>query len=275
VRWIQSLALVLGGPGLAVAAPDDEVVPFREAWGGAVVVPVSVAGSGVHEFLLGTGTTSTILEPELAAEVGVVPSARTSLVTPAGRRPAGVGRVDLALGSARLAGVEVVIAELPAIRSDQRGVRGILGQSALASLEYTIDHAHRRLVVHRMHPGAASGEEAAARPALDVRLGCGRVATRLIVDSGVATPVLFGAGDGVLEVESGRLVHAETNAGDGLWREARVSSVCVAGWRSGPLHVAVRPDDGSTRSEGGLLPTRYFARIRFGPRGAILGFRHW
>ena len=37
VRWIQSLALLFGGPGLAAAAPDDEVVPFREAWGWAVV----------------------------------------------------------------------------------------------------------------------------------------------------------------------------------------------------------------------------------------------
>ena len=61
-------------------AAGDEAVPFREAWGWAVVVPVAVRGSGVHEMLLDTGTTSTILETALAAELGTGPTARARLL---------------------------------------------------------------------------------------------------------------------------------------------------------------------------------------------------
>jgi hypothetical protein len=102
--------------------------------------------------------------------------------------------------------VEVVVAELPAIRSDEPRVRGILGQSALSRLEYTIDHARRRLIVHR--PAAARAEEmpepgalqaqpvAAPRPLVEARLDCGGASVRLVLDSGVEAPVLFEGGPG-------------------------------------------------------------------------------
>ena len=137
--------------GLAAPVPSlagDEAIPFREAWGWAVVLPVSVGGGAVHEFLLDTGTTSTLLDPALAEELGLVATARVNLVTPAGEREVGVAYADLRIGGTLLEGVEVLIAELPAVRSDEPGVRGLLGQSALSRLEYTIDHARRRLVVH-------------------------------------------------------------------------------------------------------------------------------
>jgi Aspartyl protease len=272
MRWIQPMALLLGGAGLAAAAPDDAVVPFREAWGWAVVVPVGVAGSAVQEFLLDTGTTSTILEPALAAELGVGPSARASLLTPAGGRSVGVGRVALALGGIQLADVEVLIADMPAIRSDQPSVRGILGQSALAGLEYTIDHARRRVVVHG---GRSRATPEPVRPTLDVRLGCGAEAARLVLDSGVASPVLFDQGRRSLDVELGGVVRVETNAGDAVWREGRLAALCVAGRRAGPVSVVVRPEGTASRSEDGLLPSRFFARVRMGADGRVLSVHHW
>ena len=144
MRTMRLSALLGTTLAFGANAAGDEAVPFREAWGWAVVVPVAVRGSGVHEMLLDTGTTSTILEPALAAELGTGPTARARLLTPAGARMVEVGSVDLALGGTRLDGVEAVIAEMPAVRSDEPGIRGILGQSALTGLEYTIDHARRR-----------------------------------------------------------------------------------------------------------------------------------
>jgi predicted aspartyl protease len=273
MRTIRWLAFLLAGPAPGGEAAGDEAVPFREAWGWAVVVPVSVGGSGVHEMLLDTGTTSTILEPSLAAELGVDPEARTRLLTPAGARDAGVGRVSLVLGSQRLEDVEVVIAEIPAVRSDEPGIRGILGQSALAGLEYTIDHARRRIVLHRRLETTASAS-APSRPTLDVRLGCGREAVRLVVDSGVAAPVLF---DGARTpgIELGGVVHAATNAGEALWREGRLTALCFAGRRIGPTSVVVRPQGARARTEDGLLPSRFFARVRLGPEGTVLDVQHW
>ena len=114
-----------------------------------------------------------------------------------------VGSVDLALGGTRLDGVEAVIAEMPAVRSDEPGIRGILGQSALTGLEYTIDHARRRVVIHGRRLQTRLGDSAPPRPTLDVRLGCGRQAVRLVVDSGVAAPVLFEGGSRSSGIELG------------------------------------------------------------------------
>jgi predicted aspartyl protease len=270
---------------LPAAVAADETIPFREAWGWAVVVPVAVAGAGVHEMLLDTGTTSTILEPGLAEELGLRATSAANLLTPAGRRPVALGSVELALGSTTLEDVEVVVAELPAIRSDEPRVRGILGQSALSRLEYTIDHARRRLVVHR--PAAARAEEmpepgalqaqpvAAPRPLVEARLDCGGASVRLVLDSGVEAPVLFEGAHARPELELGASLHAATNAGDAVWREARLRSLCVAGHRAGPLRVVVRPASAPARAEDGLLPSRFFARVRLGAQGTVLAVDPW
>jgi len=263
---------------LPPSARGDEAIPFREAWGWAVVVPVAVGSSGVHELLLDTGTTSTILEPGLAEELGLSAASVANLVTPAGRVPVTVGSVELRLGSTTLSDVEVLVAELPAIRSDEPRVRGILGQSALSRLEYTIDHARRRLVIHRSDvsgPGAPTNAGEAPRPQLAARLGCGGPALRLVVDSGVAVPVLFEQDRRRLGLELGSLVRAATNAGDAVWREARVASLCVAGARSGPLRVVVRPRSSPARVEDGLLPSRFFARVRLGREAAVVAVDPW
>jgi len=174
-RVLAATSLVLG-PGVAAA---DESIPFREAWGWAVVVPVAFGGSGVYELLLDTGTSSTILEPGLAEQIGLDAASSANLVTPAGKRPVALGSVDLRLGGTRLESVEVLVAELPAIRGDEPRIRGILGQSALARLEYTIDYARRRLVVHGADGASApAASPPARRPVLDARLGCGACSTR-------------------------------------------------------------------------------------------------
>ena len=269
--------LLLSCCGLAAPAPSlagDEVIPFREAWGWAVVVRVTVGGSGVHELLLDTGTASTLLDPALAAELGIVATSRVNLVTPAGERLVGVGHADLRLGGAALPGVEVLIAELPAVRSDEPRVRGLLGQSALSRLEYTIDHARRRLVVHAGHAGVGNAG-AWTRPSLEARVGCGPTSARLVIDSGVAMPVLFEQGRRALDVELGGSVRAATNAGDAVWREGWVESLCVAGGRSGPVNVVVRPQGPRSREEDGLLPSRFFARVRLGLAGVVVSVDHW
>jgi len=275
VRRFVWLLLCCCGPGTpAVSVAGDEVIPFREAWGWAVVVPVAVGRSGVHEFLLDTGTTSTLLEPALAAELGIAATSHANLVTPAGEREVGLGHAELRIGRTALAGVEVLIAELPAVRSDERRVRGLLGQSALSRLEYTIDHARRRLVVHAGHDGGRNPREW-TRPSLEARVGCGRSSARLVIDSGVAMPVLFEQGRRAMAVELGGSVRAATNAGDAVWREGRVDSLCVAGRRAGPLSVVVRPPAPRAREEDGLLPSRFFARVRLGLAGAVVRVDHW
>jgi aspartyl protease len=270
-RLLAATCLVLG-PTVAAA---DESIRLREAWGWAVVVPVAFGGSGVHELLLDTGSTSTILEPGLAEQIGLDAASFANLVTPAGKRRVALGSVDLRLGGTRLEAVEVLVAELPVIRRDEPRIRGILGQSALARLEYTIDYARRRLVVHGDAASGPAGASPPPRPVLEARLGCRGAPLRLVLDSGIAAPVLFEQSGRPLGLALASSVRVETNAGTADWREARLESLCVAGERSGPLRVVVRPQSAPARDEDGLLPSRFFARVRLGRAGSVVAVDRW
>jgi hypothetical protein len=261
----------------ALPAPSharDEAIHFREAWGWAIVLPVVVGEAGIHELLLDTGATFTVLEPGLAAALGITAAGDATRATLTGEQPVSMGRVDLAIGGSFLDGVEVLIADLPAIRSDEPRVRGLLGQSALSRLEYTIDHARRRLIVHGAQAAPAQSVQA-LRPILDARLGCGNASSRFVLDSGVDTPVLFERAGRPLEVERGGLVRARSNGGEAVWREGRLPSLCVAGRRSGPVPVVVRPEATPARDEDGLLPSRFFARVRIGWSGVVIAVEPW
>jgi hypothetical protein len=71
------------------------------------------------------------------------------------------------------------------------------------------------------------------------------------------------------------VVHAATNAGDAVWREARLAALCVGGRRAGPMSVVVRPEGAPARTEDGLLPSRFFSSVRFGPEGTVVAVQHW
>lgn len=273
-RWSVFLA-AMALASADVAAAGERALPFREAWGWAIVVPVG-AGPGAHEFLLDTASESTLVDPALAAELRLVPHARTRLVTAAGSREVAVARADLALAGHALAGVEVLVADLPTIHSDEPGVRGILGQSALARLDYTIDHARRRLVIHRVAEiDRAGSSEPEGRPTVLARFGCGREASRLVVDSGVAEPILFKADSPALTPDPRASFAVATNAGDATWPLAHLSSLCVAGHRAEALRVVLRPSSLPARGEDGLLPSRLFARVRVGFGGEVVALEHW
>ena len=260
----------------AGAAAADEVLPFREAWGWAAVVPVQVEGRGPYELLVDTGATFSVLDPALAAELGVGAVGPATRLTLAGEDEVELARVRLGLGTASLDEVQVLVAAVPAIQADQPRIRGLLGQSALSRLAYTIDHERRRLVLHGSADASARARPAPGRPTLEVRLGCGKQPpSRFVLDSGVPAPVLFQRAGRPLDVEHRGLVRAATNGGAAVWREGRIASLCVAGRRTGPHPVVVRPETGDGREEDGLLPTRLFARVRVDPAGAVVDLVPW
>jgi predicted aspartyl protease len=275
--WRQAATFLVAIGLAAVDAPASEgrVLPYREAWGWAIVVPVEAGRLGTREFLLDTASESTVVDPALAAELGLVPHARTRLVTAAGVRQVAVARADVTLAGHALAGVEVLIADLPEVQSDEPEVRGILGQSVLARLDYTLDHARRRLVVHRAGPAGDSNSETQRRPTVMARLGCGALAGCFVLDSGIAEPVLFRAGEASIIVDPAASFAVATNAGRANWPLGHLSSLCVAGHRAEGVRVVVRPASKATREEDGLLPSRLFARVHVGIGAEVVALEHW
>lgn len=93
---------------------------------------------GPYSFAVDTGGQSTLIDAQLAAALRLRPAFRVELVTQAGQSLAPGALTPLTVAGHPIPDVEVLFLPLP-------GQRGILGQSALRRLDYTID-VHRGTV---------------------------------------------------------------------------------------------------------------------------------
>jgi hypothetical protein len=276
-RTRTAAALLLLGTMTAPAAAAPEEIRYRETWGYGVVVPVYVQSAGPYDFLLDTGAETTVLHPDLAAELGLAAAGQVELVTVAGSRfipQATVG--SLRLGETSLGPAEVLIHDMQAARAADPRLRGILAGGALAGTSFTIDHARQRLRLGGV--ARADGvpyEPLAGRPVITARLGCSGDPLRLVLDSGVGGLVLFGGHAGIRAGAAGA-VTARTNAGLTALRDGRLDALCLGSMRLADLPVAVQDAGGAEgRVEDGLLPTRLFARVHFDAQRRTVRLEPW
>ena len=263
--------------GVAVRAASE--IPFRLAGGRFVVVPVRIDGHGPFEFLLDTGTDTTLVTPEVAARLALRPASRVVLATPAGARAVPRAEVRaLSVGTKPLGGGEVLIDELGELRALDSRLGGVVGQNFLGRLNYSLDYGRRLLLVE----GGRDAPPAGAR--VPVAREDGKMfvsatpnrrdaaALRLLVDTAAGGLVLFDSphaplGRAALEIETppGRPIEASTNAGSLAARAGQLKSLHVGDARFTRLPVAlVRvPASAGPRSEDGLLPTSLFRSIYF------------
>src|SRR5947209_3780803 len=66
-----AVALLCTVPALFADIPTSSVVPFHVVRGFAVIVPVTVNGSGPYQFMLDTGSTLSAVDRDLARELGL------------------------------------------------------------------------------------------------------------------------------------------------------------------------------------------------------------
>jgi hypothetical protein len=196
------------------------------------------------------------------------------VVTAAGSTPARSARIDrLELGTQGLRDVEVSVAPLPALlEGENDSIVGLLGQSALRGLDFTLDHRRRRIVFE--DDGDRSGvvvpiETVDGAPTVSAQIGCGGDPLRLTLDSGVAHPLLFAHLS--LPLEPNEWMDARTNAGDTRLRAGRLKALCIGAARLESLAYALQSgEEAGGRVPDGLLPTRLFAHIRFEPSKGIV-----
>jgi hypothetical protein len=276
------VVVAFAGIVLAVAVPEalgsplklrnepgpGQLLRYREILDYVVVVPVSLNGRGPFDLVLDTAATFTTLEPGLAAELGLEPLGRATLATIAGARAATRTRVDrLRLGALEVPGVEVLCGEIAALRSADRRVRGVLGQTALARMSFGLDHGRKVIVFEPpARPDAVLPlDESDGRPAVRFHPRRSGEALFLVLDSALSAPVLFAKDGATLPVErvAGGFFEAETNSGHARLAMARLEGG-LGGVRLDPILAAVQRDGlAGGRAEDGLLPTRLFRIVYF------------
>src|SRR5262249_31682248 len=215
----------------AAFAADEKLIDVD----GYLLVQTRVNGKGPYLLLLDTGASSSAVTPEVARAAGLTPKSRTRLITAQGGTVVPSAEAQITVGDAQALS-EVLIDPLPAVRSVDSRIAGVLGQRFLTRFPCFIDYRHHRLLL---------GEEAARRgeslpQKFVARRADGRILIPAAVGSGSQLHLALDSGAPALVLTCGtrcvRLDSASdgdlsTNTGHRPVREGTVDWLTVSGYR--------------------------------------------
>lgn len=175
--------------GLPLAAPVSVPASFHA---GVVFVPTRLDGRGPFQWVLDTGSTTSIVSERVADGTDLDVSRRSARVVTDAGTSEGVMRQaavrDLRIGGVRFTGVEALVMDLaPMTRSAGRPVDGVAGTPLLRHHVWTIDASRRRVTaatgaLDPAHPGAIPLTFTDGLPHLEVTVGGHTL--RVLLDTG-------------------------------------------------------------------------------------------
>jgi predicted aspartyl protease len=246
-----------------------------------IVIPITINGRGPYEFLLDTGTNTTIMRTEFASQLGLKPIDRILLVTVTGSEVVVRSRLEsIDVGSKSASNLEVLLSDLREIRSIRPEIDGVLGQNFLSQFDYLVDYRKQRIEFEdgdELETALCGDhlpiERHEAKDLVLVKsLSRGKTGRRLVLDTGVSRLVLFTSAlnDPALDWDQNNefLIQAKTDAGSQVVRQRRLRNFRIGGKTIDDLPVVIMEakDEGEWRIEDGLLPTRLFQRVYFNHR---------
>jgi len=251
-------------------AQAQSEVKFRTLRETVIVVPVMLNGAGPFDFVLDTGTDTTLLDSDLAQRLSLRAIDRTQLNTVAGSQIAVRTYLStLAIVSARAKDLEALVADLRELRKMDSRIAGVVGQNFLSQFNYLLDSRKhslrfetaaeiRQVISEERVPLEVKGQRMLV-PA-DMQ-SASQEKLFLLLDSGASSLVLFRRGPlaASLAMQSSFFELTTANASGSL-AAGRVRFLKVGPQIFHNLAVALSapsPSD-ALRAEDGLLPTALF-----------------
>jgi predicted aspartyl protease len=272
---------------VAPAAPNPELtstVHSRTIQGFLMVAGVSINGQGPYNFLIDTGTNTTLIDPELAAELAMKPVDRMSLRTVTDSQAAVRYFADtVVLGSASIAHLETLATPLPELQKLDHTIRGVLGMNFLLHFSFELDYEH-----HRFHIFDAADSTAVPDGLrLKVRINDGRILVPLAsssahdgswylgLDSGIAQLVVYQDRinlDKAPCADAACMMLVSTNQAARTAGSVVVNEIELAGSRFRNIPVVVTPPgpENNGDPQDGLLPASLFRSVYFHRADATL-----
>jgi hypothetical protein len=146
-------------PALAAEAPSTaSTMHFRVISGWIIVLPVKVNGAGPFDFVLDTGTSETVIDSALAAQLQLpLTGSATTILFPAKPSAARMAKADeLEVEGARVKVRGFLLLSLEGLRFRDPKVRGIIGEDFLKNFDLLLDN-HRQLLRMERGPGLMTG----------------------------------------------------------------------------------------------------------------------
>ena len=264
----------------AANARADSQVEFRLVQKFMIVVSVEINDAERFDFLLDTGTNSSIITPEIAQKFKLRPQDRIELMTVAGKQIVPRAFLEtVALGAAKAKEVEVLIADLPALRAIDKNIVGVLGQNFLAQFDYLFDFEKRRIefdaggeLENRLRGKPISFETRENK--LLVIASVNQKKLRLALDSGASHIILFGNVTRQLEFAQNQFSLAEisTNTGNSAAKIVRLDSLLIGDKTFSDESAIIISEKDENRTEDGLLPLCLFRSIYFNHKTGFVIF---
>jgi len=130
----------------AQAKQPTETVRFRLRDGYLIVVQTMVNGSGPFSFLLDTGATRTVIDPELAVQLQAPIVGKASLTGALRVREDELVQIrEVRLGAVSSSGLGAVVDKLARQKILAPGIRGVLGEDFLSGFDFLIDYKQHSL----------------------------------------------------------------------------------------------------------------------------------
>jgi len=275
-------------------------VPLRIINGSILVAPVLINGQGPFDFVVDTGTNTTLMDPSLAQKLALPPAGRKLLATLTGSTV--VTRYflnSIVIDNAEINHVEALGQDLFALRQLDSRIQGILGFDLLRRFSFRIDNANRRLDLYPADepPTFTFGVCVPVTIAQDRILVA--VATEaaphgfwnLALDSGVSRVLVFDDRFRPLDIAGNALQQGQarnpspfnsfapttrvtTNASARLGSLVKLDCLTIGNMRlhNQPVVILHSEISASGSEEDGLLPTALFRAVLFDHTTSTLVF---
>jgi predicted aspartyl protease len=250
----------------------ETVVKFRLAREFLIVVPVQINDSETLEFLLDTGSNTSVVIPEVAARLKLRPVDRIEIVTAAGSVIAPRSFLPrLTLGGKSVANTEVLWSDLDELRRVDKRISGILGQNFLAQFNFTLNYRDRR--INFSEADENQFKQAVRLPfetnneQILLTLKIKQKDLKFVLDSGAEGLILFAAGCRKLGNEvkpSEQMMQVYTNTGKDQSRTGWLDKLQFGEKSLRGLSAVLLY--GVERTEDGLLPMHLFRSVYFNNR---------
>jgi hypothetical protein len=282
------LGLVFAAALAAQAQQTKEIIKFHLRDGYLMVVEVRVNGAGPFDFLVDTGTTRTVIDPELASQLQVSAVGEVNVTTVLHYRQDKLVRLqDLQLGEASASGLGAMsVSNLGAIvdkltrqKMLAPGIRGVLGEDFLSKFDFLIDYKLRTIQFGEPPPagercrfeatGQYQGAPTTNRLLIDVEfMEVSGNKVQLQLDTGARTPELFPVSHDARPSQPWGSSMATSSGANGIIVHSNVTLRIGATKISGQDVVQSRR--AVAFDAAGLLPAAIFRRIYISHSGGFV-----
>lgn len=276
-RYVGTIiSLCLLGATFAAGTPSTSGgagVRFRKVGGYLVVVPVTLDGNGPFDFVVDTGTNTTLIDVELAAQLKLKPAGRQMLATLTGSQEVTRYHSGVAVGS-HLSGDLVVLAQkMDELHAVDRKIRGVLGLDFLLRFAFLLDYGCQRMELY--DPAEAPNLEGGTR--LPIEVAESRILITafskasvqnswgLALDSGIPKVAIFE--DRIIPPQHSEVQDGAIRVNSNLSRKSAkvmtLPDLVIASRHLRDLLVVILPSSPAVQGhfEDGLLPAVLFRRV--------------